>query len=168
MTSLQNNSISPSPDSSASASSPLSVSSPVTTFLNVVTSFTPHDAPISLPSPSNSPSVAPANVDSTHLWMLDTIAIGRKVVSKQLRDMWQWAIQNVLEGVRRKRESWKWQHINKQRRSDRLRYMKERVRYLRAMEQETLDEDMRDRMKESFAEIWGIVMNEHFRRNKRN
>ncbi|KAH7817173.1 uncharacterized protein MONOS_10045 [Monocercomonoides exilis] len=100
--------------------------------------------------------------------MLDAIGIGRKVVSKRLRDLWHWAIRNALEGVRRKRESWNWQYINQKRRSDRLRYMKERLRHLRVMEQEKLDDDIIDRVKKSFVEIWGIVMNENFRMIKRN
>ncbi|KAH7830881.1 uncharacterized protein MONOS_11511 [Monocercomonoides exilis] len=50
--------------------------------------------------------------------MLDTIAIGQKVVRKRLWDMWKWAIQNVLKGERRKRESWNWQHINQKQRSE--------------------------------------------------
>ncbi|KAH7819414.1 uncharacterized protein MONOS_8623 [Monocercomonoides exilis] len=151
MTSPQNSIISASPAFSASSSSPLSVSSPVTTFSNVVSFFSFYDVLISLQTSSISPSAAPVNVDSTHLWTLDTIGIGRKIVSKRLREQWQWVIQNVLEGMRRKRESWNWKHINQKRRSDMLRYLKERVRYLRLMEQEMSDEEMRDRVKESFV-----------------
>ncbi|KAH7817029.1 uncharacterized protein MONOS_10275 [Monocercomonoides exilis] len=120
MTSPQNNSVSPSPDSSASSFSPFPSSSSDTTFSNVAASFSSHGKPISLQSPSISPSAESVNVDSTHLWMLDTIAIGQKVVRKRLWDLWKWAIQNVLKGERRKRESWNWQHINQKQRCDGL------------------------------------------------
>ncbi|KAH7816429.1 uncharacterized protein MONOS_18242 [Monocercomonoides exilis] len=45
-----------------------------------------------------------------------------------------------------------------------LSIMKEKARYLCAMEQEMLEKGVKDRMKNSFAEIWRITMNKHLRR----
>ncbi|KAH7831304.1 uncharacterized protein MONOS_5268 [Monocercomonoides exilis] len=108
MTSPQNSSIFVSSASSASASSLSQALSHVTTISIAVTYFTPHDVLISLPTSSISPSADPVNIDSRNLRMKDTVAIEWKVVSKWLRDLWKWAAQNVLKGLRKKRESWNW------------------------------------------------------------
>ncbi|KAH7820490.1 uncharacterized protein MONOS_335 [Monocercomonoides exilis] len=75
---------------------------------------------------------------------------------------------NEMKGVRRNLESKSWKRIGQKRRSGKLRDMKEGVQHLLAMEQETLDKDMKDGEKVLFTEIWSIATNEYFRRNKMN